>query len=272
VATDQETREVPAEPIAGSAIENELPTYRAISPRAVFALICGFLALFSLAHPFFYVFAILAVILGLSADRTIQRFPDMLTGRGLAKAGAALGLILGLGIFTVTTVQAYFVSQNAIRFANHYANLLKSGGLGDVLLQNIPPSQRGGMTGNDVLEKLTKGKREDSAMIEMKNAPIKNLKRRVEQKDQEIHFVRLEAEGGEGLTHFALALYDVHGPTSKEFPNQEEHALAVMKGVPSDTNGMDWWLEEVRYPYKPNSAVVPEAKPVDDGHGHGGAH
>ena len=94
-------------PLAGSVIENELPTYRAISPRAVFSLICGILALFSLAHPFFYVFAVLAVVLGLSADRNIQRYPDMLTGRGLAKAGAAMGLIFGLGVFTVTTVQGY---------------------------------------------------------------------------------------------------------------------------------------------------------------------
>jgi hypothetical protein len=272
VATDQKTSEVLAEPAAASVIENELPTYRAISPRAVFAVIFGFLALFSLAHSFFYVFAILAVVLGLSADRSIQRHPDMLTGRGLARAGAAMGLVFGLGIFTVTTIQGYFVTQNAVQYANHYANLIRSGGLGDVMLQNIPPHQRGGMTGSDVLEKMSKAKREDTGMLEMRNASIKNLKRRLEQKDQELHFVRLEAEGGEGLTHFALALYDVHGPASKEFPQREEHALAVMKGVPSETNGMDWWIEEVRYPYKPSSAVVPEGKPVDDGHGHGGAH
>src|SRR3954447_2179230 len=75
VATDQKTSDVLTDPLAGSVIENELPTYRAISPRAVLSLLCGILAIFSLAHPFFYVFAILAVVLGFTADRNIQRYP-----------------------------------------------------------------------------------------------------------------------------------------------------------------------------------------------------
>jgi len=267
VATDQKTGDVLTEPLAGSVIENELPTYRAISPRAVFSLICGILSLFSLAHPFFYVFAVLAVVLGLSADRNIQRYPDMLTGRGLAKAGAAIGLIFGLGVFTVTAVQAYLVSRNASGFAGHYANLVRTGGLGDILLMHIPPSQRKGMTPAKVLEQMTKSKREEAAMMDMKHASIKNLKKRLEQKDQEIHFEKLEAEGVEGLTHVALALFDVHGPASKDFPAQEEHALVVMKGTAGD-QGLEWWVDDVRYPYKLASAKLPESKPADDGHGH----
>jgi hypothetical protein len=267
VATHQKTSNVLAEPPAGSVIENELPTYRAISPRSVLSLICGILALFSLAHPFFYLFAVLAVMLGLSADRNIQRYPDMLTGRGLAKAGAAMGLIFGLGVFTVTTVQGLIVSRNAKSFANHYADVIKSGGLGDVLLLNIPPSQRKGLTSSDVMEKMKSSKREETAMLEMKNGPIKGLKKRLELKDQELHFVRLEAEGNEGLTHVALALFEVHGPTTKDFPQQEEYALAIMKGVASDS-GFDWWVDDVRYPYKPASAAITESKPADDGHGH----
>jgi len=267
VATDQKTTEVLAEPLQGSVIENELPTYRAISPRAVLSLMCGFLALFSLAHPFFYVFAVLAVVLGFSADRNIQRFPDMLTGRGLAKAGAAMGLIFGLGVFTVTAVQGLIVTRNAQRFATHYAELIKTGGLGDILRMNIPPGQREGMSPAEVLEKLSKSKREETAMLEMKHGPIKSLKRRLDQKDQELHFEKFEAEGKEGLTHVALALFEVHGPATKDFPAKEEHALAVMKGISTDS-GLDWWIDDVRYPYKPESANIPAAKPADDGHGH----
>ena len=212
-------------------------------------------------------FAALAVVLGLSADRNIQRHPDMLTGRGLAKAGAAMGLIFGLGVFTVTTVQAYIVSRHATGFANYYANLVKTGGLGDIMLMHIPPSQRKGMTPAKVLEQMSKSKREEAAMMDMKNAPIKNLKKRLEQKDQEIHFERLEGEGLEGLTHVALALFDVHGPATKDFPAQEEHALVIMKGTAGD-QGLEWWVDDVRYPYKPASAKLPESKPADDGHGH----
>ena len=36
-------------------------------------------------------------MLGMLAHRTIRRYPDMLTGHGLANAGIALGLIFGLG-------------------------------------------------------------------------------------------------------------------------------------------------------------------------------
>jgi len=267
VATDQKTSEVLAEPTTSSVIENELPTYRAISPRAVLSLICGILALFSLAHPFFYIFAALAVVLGLSADRNIQRYPDMLTGRGIARAGAAMGLIFGLGVFTVTTVQAYIVTRNAAGFANHYVDVMKTGGIGDILLLNVPPGQRKGLTANDIMEKVTKSKREESAMLEMKNGPIKNLKKRVDQKDQDLHFLRIEAEGAEGLTHVALALFEVHGPATSEFPAQEENALAVMKGMTGE-NGLEWWIDEVRYPYKPATAALPQIKPADDGHGH----
>jgi len=267
VATDHKISDVLAEPSAGPAIENELPTYRAISPRAVFSLICGILALFSLAHPFFFVFAVLAVVLGLSADRNVQRYPDILTGRGLARAGAAMGLIFGLGVLTVTSVQGFIMTRNAKSFANHYVELVKTGGIADILLMNIPPSQRKGMTASDVTEKLKTNRREESAMLEMKNGPIKNLKKRVDLKDQDFHFERIEAEGDEGLTHVALALFEVHGPATKDFPAEEEHALAVMKGVTGDT-GLEWWGGELRYPYKPATAALPESKPADDGHGH----
>jgi len=267
VATDQKPTNVLDEPPAGSVIENELPTYRAISPRAILSLICGILSLFSLAHPFFYLFAILAVLLGLSADRNIKRYPDMLTGQGLAKAGAAMGLILGLGIFTVSTVQAFIVTRNASSFANHYAEVLKTGGLGDTFWLNIPPSQRKGISPGEVLEKMKSPKKEETAMMEMKNAPIKALKKRLEGKDQELHFVGIENEGNEGLTHVALALYEVHGPATKEHPEAEEYALAVMKGAAGES-GFEWWIDEVRYPYKPSTAGLPAAKPADDGHGH----
>ena len=52
---------------AGAVIENEIPTYRAISGRAIFCLVCGVLSVFSFAHPIFYVFSVLAVGMGIWA-------------------------------------------------------------------------------------------------------------------------------------------------------------------------------------------------------------
>ncbi len=41
------------------------------------------------------------------ANVAIKRHPDRLTGRGLANAGIALGLVFGLTVVTYTTVQDF---------------------------------------------------------------------------------------------------------------------------------------------------------------------
>jgi hypothetical protein len=269
VATDHTLSDTVSELAQGSPIENELPTYRAISPRAILALLCGVLALFSIASPFFYLFAVLAVVLGFSADRNIQRYPDMLTGRGLAQGGAALGLIFGLSILTVSQVQGFFRLRNAKDFARHYAEVLKTGNLAEIMWLGLPPVSRKTVTPADVMEKMKAPKGREASVYEMKTSAIRNLKKRLDSSsDQNIHFVRIEREGNEGLTAIALALFEVHGPQSKEFPDAEQYALAHLKGTSQEGKAYDWWVEDVVFPYKPASADLPE-KPVDDGHGHG---
>src|SRR5262245_38867194 len=61
-----------------SPIENELPTYRAISNLAVFSVISGALASFSFADLTFLFFSVLAIVLGILAHRAIKRTPDVL--------------------------------------------------------------------------------------------------------------------------------------------------------------------------------------------------
>ena len=96
--------------LAPSAIENEIPSYRAISRYAVFSLICGIIASFSFASLFF-VFSVAAVILGILAHLGIKKYPDMITGRGMANVGIALGLIFGLIVSTYTGVHALILSR-----------------------------------------------------------------------------------------------------------------------------------------------------------------
>jgi hypothetical protein len=266
VATDHKTSSLLTDAPTSSAIENELPTYRALSSRAILSIIFGVLALLSMAHPFFYLFAVLAVVLGLTADRNIQRFPDMLTGRRLAQTGAAMGLVFGLGIATVSTVQGVIRSRNASGFATYYAKTLKDGSLADTMWLGMAPGMRKGMTVDDVMQKMQSSKKQDQAMMDMKIGPLKTLKRRLASKDQDIHFVKLEGEADEGTNLVALALLEVHGPESKEFPNKEEYVLAIMKGSSVD-GAYEWWVEDVKYPYTPATAVI-QQKPADDGHGH----
>ena len=126
-----------------SPIENELPTYRAISARAIFSLVFGAVAIFCFAHPLFYVAAIIAVVLGIVAQRAIRQHPDMLTGRGLANAGVALGLIFGLGCGTYTAVQSYVQTHMAEAFAHRYEEVLNSTSLADVCSFSICTLMRG---------------------------------------------------------------------------------------------------------------------------------
>ena len=73
MATDQNTSLIDAErDQIGSVIENELPAYRAISKYAVFSVVFGFLAVFSFAHWFFYVFAILAIVAATAFGKRLQ--------------------------------------------------------------------------------------------------------------------------------------------------------------------------------------------------------
>jgi hypothetical protein len=268
VATDYKPSSVDTEPSVSSAIENELPTYRAISVRAVLGVLCGVLALFSLAHPFFYLFALLAVVLGFTADRNIQRFPDMLTGRGLAQTGVAMGLTFGLGIFTIATVQSFVRVRNAASFAEYYAGVAKTGGLADLIWLELPPLQRKGMNADEAMEKLKTAKKQDPMVYESKTSTFRNLKKRLDStQDQDIHFVKIENEGVEGLTMVALALFEIHGTPTRDFPAAQEYALAIMKGTKEGGKGYEWWVEDLRYPYKPATEAIPE-KPVDDGHGH----
>jgi len=128
VATDQKSSVIDDELAqTPSAIENELSTYRAISQLAIFSLICGVLALFSFAHLFFLAFAILAVVFGILANRAITRLPDMLTGRRLANAGMALGLVFGLISSTYTIVQSLVLTREAQQFGQKYRRFSRKG-------------------------------------------------------------------------------------------------------------------------------------------------
>jgi hypothetical protein len=64
----------------------------------------------------------------------------------------------------------------------------------------------------------------------------------------------------------ALALFEVHGPATKDFSG-EQYAAATLKGTSDEGRGYEWWVDDFKYPYTPASAGLPE-KPVDDGHGH----
>ena len=254
-----------------SAIENELPSYRAISIRAVFSVVCGLMAAFSLADLTFLVFAVLAVILGLVAHRAIKRTPDVLTGRGLANTGITLGLIFGLGVLTYTAVQNFILARDASKFADMYAKVLKEGSFGDALLLRSDGETRKTKTAAEMEKDFDAMKARDRGLAEQRMAPLNNLRKALAPKDAHIHLVGIEDQGvDDGRTgrvgYFALALFEIEGPPSKSGSESKQFALAILKAMAKGRH-YDWYVEDLVFPYMPKSYEA-AAKPADDGHGH----
>jgi len=273
VATDQKISLIDAgTDQVDSVIENELPAYRAISRLAVFSLFFGFLALFSFAHWFFYLFAILAILAGVVANVTIGRYPDILTGRGLASAGIAMGLIFGLASGTISTVQGYVRSREAEKFARKLAVTFKAPNPGEAMWWSLYPDMRKDKTPTDYLHEFEALKGKERMMIDQKMGPLNRIRGRLSAaKGEDIHFLKIETTGvddsrGLEIGIFALAVFELEGPGSKEFPEKQQFAGALMK---ARTKGRqyEWWVESFLFPYQPSS-FMPVEKPVDDGHGH----
>jgi hypothetical protein len=275
VSTDQTAPMIAEEPPPlTSPIENELPTYRAISARAVCSVIFGVLASFSFASLNFLVFAALAVIFGILANRAIRRTPDVLTGTRLANAGIALGLIFSLTVITYTAIQGIIIHREAKRFGLDYARIIKEGSLGEALLLREPSDRHGDATAADKEKELEQMKSRDKMMLEMKLGPLMDLRKAVASKDAQMKFVDVEATGVDdsvpgGVFYFAAVLYELENvvPTKKWGDQTHLYALAFLKGRAKGRK-YDWWVDDVRFPYTPKTFQM-TAKPVDDGHGHG---
>jgi hypothetical protein len=274
VASDQNTSIIDPELDQDDpVIPNQLPAYRAISARAIISLFFGILAIFSFAHPFFYTFSILAILTGISANWAIQRYPDMLTGAGLAKAGITMGLIFGLISGTYTGVQNFVRTRAAESFGRKYVELLKAPTDGEVLWYSLPPTQRKEKTPADVAKEFDSAKTKEKMMVEQKIGPLRSLRKRLTaSKNQDVRFVKIQDVGldesrGSDMSIYAIAIFEVEGPPSKEFPEEHQHAAAVFKGFPKDRH-YEWWVDDLRFPYNNQTIAPPEGKASGDGHGH----
>lgn len=260
---------VPAtEPDTVSAIENEIPAYRAINPQAIVALILGVLAVFSFASWYFLSLAVAAAFVGFLADRKIQRFPDVLTGRGFAQAGIGLGLTFGLTALTVTTVQGVLRTSQAKAFAQTYMETARKGTEQQLIWLGQPPETRASSTPEEVVASMMK-EREGAMMFEQKFGSIRELKKRMAEPGAEIHYESVESHGEEGLNPFAAVVFEVHSPQAKKAAEKEQRALAFMRGTKTKGGRYEWWVETLTFPYTPTGTPFqPPAKAVDDGHGH----
>lgn len=261
-----------AAPPTSSAIENELPTYRAISNRAIFSVICGALAAFSFAEMWFLAFAALAIVLGISAHRAIKRYPDLLTGTRLANTGIGLGLVFGLVVITYTTVMSIIITREAQRFAVTFAKVLKEGSLGDAFLYRLAPEQRKDRTPASMEQEWEKQKARERGLAEQKMMGLILLREVLAPKDAHLRVVGVEKHGVDEervdqVGYYAAVLYEVEHRDPKIGPEGGQYALALFKGTPKGRH-IEWYNDMIYYPYRPQSFQL-SGKAIDDGHGHG---
>lgn len=265
MAIDPNPTRITPESTPASAIENEIPAYRAISPMAIFSLILGALAILSFTHWFFLGCAAAAVALGFLADRKIGRYSDVLTGRGFAQAGIGLGMVFGLASVTTSTVQGYLRTTAATDFATTYAQVLQEKSFEDALWYQSPPDVRKTKSSGQVAKEMRESM-PDPAAYEMRTSSVRQLKTRLEKdRDTKLRFLKIERHGVDGLTTFATALLQLSEPDAKH-AHGDEFAVVVMKAE-NPKGPYEWRVDEILYPYKPDT-FAPAPKPVDDGHGH----
>jgi hypothetical protein len=257
--------DAPVETERASAIENEIPAYRAISATAVASLLLGLLAALSFAEQNFLVAAVAAIVVGLYADRKIRRFPDLLTGRGLAQAGIALGLVFGLASITSTAVNRMVLYREAAKFGRKYAEALGSGQLDQAAYYKVPETERAKMTPQQVLEQM-KGSNPDRSMFDQQTGAIRAIQERLKGADAHVAFVEVEAADYDRLTPVAAVIYEVHGHGQD---GKETEALALVEiKAEAGGRGYRWYVSEVQFPYARKSYVVKSTSAGDGGHGH----
>lgn len=244
------------------AIENEIPAYRAISARAIVSLLLGIGSLLTFASWAFAALGLGAVVLGFLADRAIRRHPDMLTGRGLARAGITLGMVFSLSALTFDGVRHLQVRRSAEQFARRYARVLRSRRIEDAFWLALPPTFRKGTTPRTRLVELESDK---APGARDRLAPLRGVLAAVERSGRAPEFVCLEEAGFERLTPYAFAVLAVHTPAGPGTP-PEQYALLELK---SDSSGpaFNWFVSEVQFPYTLRSHEL-APPPIDDGHGH----
>ncbi len=269
-------------PDSDSPIENEIPTYRAISPMSVASLGLGLISALSFTSSLWVAAAALAVLFGVISIRMMNRFPDAWTGRSFAQAGIAMGLVFGLSSQAYSFWSTRILYADAQTFAEKFNETLIAAqkidpiDTSDVVWYMIPSAQRRGITPEDakarlssVLKSSEKVKNTDDNLRAMithaKGVPIELVE------VENAVYLDLEAYASVLFQVGALA-EDKHEHKAGEVHNKEDergksYALVRFKGTGGRSNPNRWHVDDIRYPYLPRTDAPPVAKPGGD-HGH----
>lgn len=256
------------EPLFGTsapAIDNEFINYRAISPMAITSMLLGGVSVLAFVNLWFLLISAAAILTGVLAIRKIRRLSDIFTGEGYARAGIALAVIFGIAAFTVTFTLDMVLKREVSKFADQYAEILKTKGVEELVYLQASEASRQGKTPAAVFAEMQKGAPAPEA-FEQTIGGLRRVKARIGEGGQEVHVEGIENAYAEGKEIGATVLLGVHGKPTKDSPKEEELGLLVLRGT-NDGGAYKWVVQELVFPYTKGSYVEP-AKPVDDGHGH----
>jgi hypothetical protein len=246
----------PSRPIAADLespiIDNEMPAYRAVQPLAIMSFIAGAASVLSFTSPYFVLFGVLGLILGLLALRTIARLPEIYTGEKIANAGIGLGLLFSLSALTITFVQGWLVERDAAKFAREYVVVLRDKSFEDALFLETPPANRKGHDAQGFVEEMKKGSR-NPGMFEEQTKSLAAMKNRLKGPSQTIEFHGIVGHNGQALDVYANALLVFKGPKSASYPEETQHAELVLHGTPLGSGRYDWWVEKIVFPLSPKN-------------------
>jgi hypothetical protein len=264
VALDQTPSTSPPESTAIPAIDNEFPTYRAISPTAVLSLVLGVGSVFCYADLWFLLMVAASVALGLYSLKKIRELPEVLTGAGLARVGIGIALLFGLTSVTRVLTEGISINLDAGKFARFYMGVIKDQPVKMALWYQQSLAYRQEKDADAMVDEMKKAKSPSSGDVYQTNAaPILAIKERLDGGKGEMSYAGIETRAVDGLTVYANALIKLDLKGTKEHPETEMYALLHL------IKGMDEWIvKEVTFPYTPKSAVATVEKPHDDGHGH----
>lgn len=257
-----------------SPIENELPTYRAISPLAVGSLVFGLIGVFAFADLKFVVSSALAILLGGLALWRIGKQSDVLTGAGLARAGLALGLIFGLSSLTISYTQSFLLSRRAEMFIKtELVPVLNSRNLDECLWFRLSPTERRGLSPKQVRSKFSDPAHPDPMSFEMAAGPIVPVVKVLEAQPQaKVVFDRIERTTYDGIIPVVQARLTIQGyqpdPKNAASDDPAKSSIGLVLKKQGDGKDVSWWVQEYLYPYKADS-YEPKIKSIEEEHGHG---
>ncbi len=250
-------------------IENEIPAYRAISALAVTSLVLGSVSLLAFADLRFLLVAGVAIAAGLLGLRKIRRYPDILTGAGMARVGIALGAVFAASSITSDVAAGLLLDRSAGQFARQYIDVLKDQPIAAAIWYQQPPELRKTKQPDELVEDMKKNSKSPSGgdAFAERTAALRKLKDRIKGQGEKINYSKIESKYVDGLTHYVNVLIDLDGPGSEQFPEKEEFALFELVKANGGGAG-DYVVKEIKYPYKPASVVAAPVHKDDDGHGH----